>query len=444
MEHFRIKTTAESDFDSIIEACGGVRIPTGTDTSSDYLLNEAVLELKLVDEEGFDKVSRQQKIAKIFRKNQPDTPTVIIDPRMLDPEDKRAYYNAVEQPIKGHVKKASNQLDETRKRINPNLVRVLILINNGYTALSLDEFKKICVKCVQNDTQRIDWVLCGGQYYYSDTFDSYFISPFEAIPINLQCPFPSAKIIQDKWQSRMRNNLTDVIRSTTRPVTGKMPVLDLVFELDGIHYVKPSPEMPKSKFWPDGKRPRDNSSGMTTCPPVAIAFPSPTEDEWAQLKRTLNDSHKLETNYLSWRRYQQNAESVSNELLRPFVPMAVTHEEFSKWIKQTGNVSSFRSLCEHAANVFHKKVQAISLQAAEMTSDSVVPATYIYLVINEIGQDKAYDVSSVYYVSNIPGLERKETIISNQKMFFEYAVTLASAYAIKLNCEVVLYSKNIY
>ena len=51
MEYIRIKAVTEADFDQVITSAGGSRIIA--DGSADYLLNEAIIELKLVSEEGF-------------------------------------------------------------------------------------------------------------------------------------------------------------------------------------------------------------------------------------------------------------------------------------------------------------------------------------------------------------------------------------------------------
>jgi hypothetical protein len=47
---------------------------------------------------------------------------------------------------------------------------VLVILNTGYTALSIDEFKDICLRCVHKPdyNSRIDWVICGGIYFASD------------------------------------------------------------------------------------------------------------------------------------------------------------------------------------------------------------------------------------------------------------------------------------
>ena len=98
MEYIRIKAIAETDFDKVITSAGGSRIVE--EGSADYRLNEAIIELKLVSEEGFEKTDRQRKLADLFRKAQPSRPVVVLKPEQLNEFDSRDYYRLVEVPIK--------------------------------------------------------------------------------------------------------------------------------------------------------------------------------------------------------------------------------------------------------------------------------------------------------------------------------------------------------
>src|SRR3954468_23218212 len=106
MEFLRIKGVSEKDFDGIVAKAGGKRIQS--EGSADYVLNEAVFELKLIQEEGFEKATRQSKLAKLFSEQQPGAPVVVIDPKTLDTAKAREYYRIVEGPLKTHIKKAND------------------------------------------------------------------------------------------------------------------------------------------------------------------------------------------------------------------------------------------------------------------------------------------------------------------------------------------------
>src|ERR1051326_7352868 len=234
MEYVRIRSVSEPDFDKVIASAGGSRIVE--EDSADYELNEAIVELELVSEEGFAKKERQRKLAALFRKTQPEMPVVILKPERLSQDDSRDYYRIVETPIKNACKKASKQLQKTAARYDRQPLRLLIILNVGYTLLSQDEFKDVCFKCVRNDTSGIDWLLCGGIYFYSDKFDTYVLAPLEELPINLARSFPSQPALVKAWGDFLDNLMTEAIRNPEPFTNGRMPVIDLIFESDGIRY----------------------------------------------------------------------------------------------------------------------------------------------------------------------------------------------------------------
>ena len=81
------------DIDGVIRSAAGNRF--ASEDSADYQLNEAIIEPKLITEEGFEKEERQRKLAELFKRNQPDKPVVILDPASLDRADQREYYNII-------------------------------------------------------------------------------------------------------------------------------------------------------------------------------------------------------------------------------------------------------------------------------------------------------------------------------------------------------------
>ena len=325
MEYIRISSISERDFDSIVLDAGGSRLEM--DSSADYHLNEAVIELKFVQEEGFEKGPRQAKLAALFRKQQPTAPVVVIDPDTLDETQSRNYYNIVATPIKGHIKKASSQLGETAKRYSPEATRVLIILNTGYTALNHDEFKSVCIKCVHNDTTKIDFVVCGGIYLHGDKFDYYLLPRFDLIPVNLNRPFPSYDLLLKAWNAFEERQATNMMMEAPLPGEGKLPVLDLAFEVDGVRYVKPAPAVPSNVF-PSGHAPRVNSSPIRTCPPVAIVFPSLGAQDWMAFKRALPYAPTLKATHADYQAFQQERETAESAPLKPFVTVPVTFQEF--------------------------------------------------------------------------------------------------------------------
>ena len=192
MDYMRIYKLIEDDFDRIIESAGGKRLSVDVGPekphNADYILDDAIIELKFVEEEGLEKQERQKKLADIFKKQFPGKPVVVLDPKLLGEKGRRDYYKAMSTPIRARLKIAAKQLKQTAQK-HVEKTKVVILLNVGYGSLHHEEFKEIAINRATNATRQIDCLVVGGIYFYSDRFDSYVISPFEEIPINISRRF---------------------------------------------------------------------------------------------------------------------------------------------------------------------------------------------------------------------------------------------------------------
>jgi hypothetical protein len=440
MEHLRIRKISESDFDSVIKAAGGSRIEEPD--SADYILNEALVELKFVEEEGFHVPTRQKKIAEIFRQQQPNSSVVVIRPKSLDKINQQVYYNALARPVESHVRKAAEQLETTALRFNPQPVRVLVILNTGYTALLPDEFKEICVRCVhkENYSDRIDWLVCGGIYFMTNGYDNWTISNFEEIPINLSRGFPIAEKLRDAWHGFVSRMLKQICSEFVPEHEAKVPIGDLAFEIDGVRYIKPSPKTPKSGFWPGGYAPRKKVEEVFHNF-VAITFPALSEENWKFFKKAMPTEAHLQFSYKEWLDFLQQEDENLNNPLEPFVPVSVQFDKFAEWVKKPICDWVFSDICKFSNEVFHRRGLEILQRAKEKEQITVITPESIQLVVGQIGQDEANDLSSIYYVSEVPGFERKEAIIENENLHFNQSISLATAYAIKRNVEILIHSK---
>lgn len=437
MEHLRIKKVSESEFDGVVRNAGGVRLTT--EGSADYLFQDAVVELKLVLEEGLGKQTRQVKLANLFRGLQPRRPVVVVDPELLDETGLRAYHSIVSGPIKSHVRKAARQLQVTGERYDPTPVRVIIILNIGYTALMPDDFRTVCVKCVQNNTTKVDWLICGGVYFYTDKFDSYVIAPLEGVPIDGLRSLPWLEKLQKAWAEFVQEAITDSLKVKVQLSDSSMPVVDLTFDVEGVRYVKPTPKMPRSSFWPSGTRARENTSGINESPPVARTFPSLSERNWNCFKKHLGLHSHLQSSYGEWLNFQAEEERKLSQKLKPFVPVDVDYDEFARWTSKPSSDWRFSDLCQFATHLFELKIREVLGRLKDREHLAIILPEYIELVVTEIGQDQANDLTSIYYVSEMSG--RKVCIIENERIFFEYGATLAASYAVKQKVDMVVYSK---
>jgi len=80
--------------------------------------------------------------------------------------------------------------------------------------------------------------------------------------------------------------------------------------------------------------------------------------------------------------------------------------------------------------------------ARERGKSGIVLPEYVYLVAEEIGQDKVNDLASIFHVREGPEGSREKEILRNGRLFFEHALALACAYALKRGVGMVLYDKD--
>jgi hypothetical protein len=438
MEFIRIKNITEEDFHGIVQAAGGSRI--ASQGSADYRLNEALIELKLIVEEGFEKASRQAKMASLFQAQQPNAPVVVLDPKTLDATQSRDYYNIVAGPIKTHVKKADKQLDATAQRYDPPPTRVLVIMNLGYTALTPDEFRRVCLKCVHNDTTKIDFMVCGGIYFHSDKFDNYLFARFDPLAVNLDRAFPSYELLLNAWNSFVGRLATSMVREQVPPDQGRLPVIDLAFELNGVRYVKPAPRVP-SQVFPSGRAPRANTSGLEKCPPVALVFPALGAQDWIEFKRALPHAPTLKTSHGDYLSFQQERDTEESTALRPFVAVPITFEEFRAQSPKPAAECQFSDLCAFASRRFDAEIRAVTDRIREKQPETVLPLDYLHVLVQEIGNDEVNDLASLYHVCDTPGFQRKQPLFENERIFLNYALTVAASYAVKRHLDFVVFSR---
>lgn len=432
MEYLRISRLTESDFDIIINSIGGNRF-SQDDTreerlNCDYLYADALIELKLIEENPAAKQSKQNKLAGLFGQR---SKTVVIDPLLLSSEDLNQYYRILETPVKSALKKASKQLQSASTIANSS-VKVAIIINNGLTVTMPEEFERIAVKCAKNDTSGIDILLVGGVYYFSDKFDAYAIFPLKEIYLNGHRN-DIVDAIREGWLAYLNQFMTQQILDTDIQ-RNKEPLQDVSFQIGDIMYVKPPPKFGKpSSFWPGGIRPREDTTGITSCPSVATVLPKLDAKSYRVAEKRIKDLWQLKgglQNYVEW--VSDRIEKTSSQF-RPLIAVPVPAEE--------AQVNYFQDLCEMATGIFEMEIQRI-IRNASLFTESHQSLNYILLTCVEIGIDKANDISFIEHIKEFPGLEKRSSIVEGERLKFEYALAVASSYCIKVGADCVYYLRD--
>jgi hypothetical protein len=248
----------------------------------------------------------------------------------LSAEGQVSYDRALEGPLR-----------QSREELTDTKLSVLFLINNGYTALNHEELMALVARRVRNDSSEIDGVMVGGCYFYSDTFDSYFLWPLSYIPIRIDRTFSAFDQLKTAWNELANEVMSELVIHGRSAAAIKGPVVDTQFEIDEVTYVKPTPPIGReSDFFIHG-RPRKNSSGLTHCPPVGLTFPNLSAAEWACFRATLANTPELLGSYDEWRSHQREAADTGTAMM-PFIAIPVTVDGWMAW-----------RASEEAAVVFH-------------------------------------------------------------------------------------------
>jgi hypothetical protein len=445
MQAFPIPALTEADFDPIIKEIGGFRArpdATRSETlNADYVLGETVIELKMLDEEGFDKPGRQFRLAELFRASQADRPVVVLDPDLLDELGRRKYRTIAAEPVKRLIPHAKAQLAQTRIEFPETSASILWIFNNGYTALDHETLEALVANRVRQDTSSIDGVIVSGCYYHSDGFDSVFLWPCTYVPIRLGHSFPEFERLREKFQELANSYMTQILKRAD-PKANKFEVRDLVFDVDGIRYVRPAPVMGgPSDFFVRG-RSRANSSGIETCPPVALVVPGLTRAGHAVIARAIGEPGGALGNWPAWQRHVAGAREAATTT-KPLLTMQIDAQEFLDGCAADGQTPSIERLNRVAHEAFEDRIRSVLASACERAGGGVVLSAYVLAVTQEIGQDQANDVSDIALVREHPNGEPSiRPLAENLRIFHEHEVALAAAYAVREGVDVVQWNRN--
>jgi hypothetical protein len=445
VEHFRLAPLTEADVRAVIESAGGHIAHPDQDRrraqGADFVLGNAVLELKILDDEGLGKPERQAKLGALLERLHPGRPVVVVDRSALGDADRREFDRVMEGPIKAAVASARKQLRQSRREIADVDCSILLILNNGYSALNHQDLTQLVAHRVRQDTSEIDGVVVAGCYFHSDTFDTVCLWHMEYIPIDVRQRFDRYSDLHQAWQRHANAAMTRMITKAPGKQEIKLPVRDITFEVNGVRFVKPTPQMGRaSDFFVLG-RPRHDSSGVTQLPPVATTFPDLTLSEWTRFRDEVPDETWQQRSWEDWLRYRARAKLEADP--QPVALMPVTFDGWSKWRDEAHEARLGRSVANYANHLFVQKLRSVGGRALDRSSLRVYPVQYVLAVTEEIGQDRANDVSHIGIVDDTADAPRIRSLTVNQRMFHEHAVIKAAAFAVALGIDTVLWEKDL-
>lgn len=254
---FPIPRITESFVDSIAQDLGWRRYleahtPTEGRLNADYLANNAIIELKIMEEEGLDKESRQAKLAKLFSQVHPNASQIDVTFENVPASITREVQAIVSMPIQSAVKKASRQIAHSTEDLGrDNDDGVLLIVNNGYSYLNAENFERLVVQRCRNDSNHIDYAFCVTVDYHQGDFDSYIFLTARCHTIRGEATWDLADAVADRFQARFNDAMGQMISDQMNPEFWRNrlpPVTDILFEKDGVKYIRKAPEVRDSRF----------------------------------------------------------------------------------------------------------------------------------------------------------------------------------------------------
>ncbi len=448
MEAFRVRPLSEGDLDEVISNAGGFKAHPDADqrqvVGADYRLGSSLIELKMLDDEGLSKVSRQKKIAELFHPTKSSRSVVVLDRANLPQAKQREFDRIIEGPIKQCVRKASKLLKQSRIEVQSIKCSVLFIINNGYATISHDQLIQLVSHRIRNDTSEIDTVVVAGAYYHTDGFDGYFLWPIECIPIKITNPFKEFEALREAWNNLSEKFMTDVVLGKFEAGPIKEPVNDTEFEYKNVTYVKPALVLGEpSSFYIHG-RPRQNDHGFSKIPVVGTTFPDICHEDWLDLHDRFRAYSECFEVFEFWEKEKIAALNASTQL-RPTVLVRVRTKDWLDWCKKRDTPTDLpRSFFEYANWVFSEEVRSRALKARELRCLTVKPSRYILAITEIIGQNCKNDVSHIVSVRETRIEEPMlVSLVEDARIHHEHALTLAAAYAYRDGLEMVCWEKDV-
>ena len=194
-----IRPLREADIDAVFARAGGGRahpdVDRRTDVGADYRLGDAVIELKMLDDEGLQKPERQAKLAALFARYQEGRPVIVLDPLLLPQARRvmrRSWKGLLVQPYRRDVLSLSNP----GKKIRMSRQQSCSLSTTASQGLTQEELVEHVARRAKNDSREIDGIVVRGCYFHSDGFDTVALWPLDYVPIHLERPFAISKPLE--------------------------------------------------------------------------------------------------------------------------------------------------------------------------------------------------------------------------------------------------------
>ncbi|MBL7234178.1 hypothetical protein [Komagataeibacter oboediens] len=440
-QSFKIPPITETDLDTVIVNAGGSRLHPDHDrrdkVGADYRLGEALIELKFLDQEGLDKVGRQKKIHKLFEEINPDQLAITLDRDNLQARNQRQFDSIMRGPIQTAVKKANDQLKQSRSEFSDTKCSVLLIINNNYSSLDHEYLCNLVLNRVRQDTSHIDTVVVGGVYFYLDGEDGTIFSPMQ--PFKVRTIFNEFNRLKASWEAFTDSFVEKLTQPASKADRTKGPLAEKQFKVGNVSYNRPVPGGQFLEKLLSQSVVSKSYADKETSVYVAKTLPQISRHEWFLFRNHHALSIELLDSFEMWMIRENKARKAAIPTC-PLVMMPITSSGWVAWCNELGKKES---ISQYVNDLFKSRLDLLKSCAKDMRRCIILPARYTLAVTNVFGTDEAAALSSIFIVvERADGSTDRRCVVDMAGLSSEHAIALAAAYAIQERIESVMWEKN--
>lgn len=227
----------EDLIDKVFEQAGGNRLVydgPNKKRNADYILDNYIFELKLIEEERLLKESVQNKLANFYSSD--NSNFIEITTENFDKLEYSIFTNIFRSPIQDAIKSASEQIKSTKNNIlnSQKYKGGILLINNGTSSFTPQIFNDCIRKSLNNNTNNIDSSVIINIWSRTDGFETSFefsIEPQNPNEVEKKIQQSCLKVINE-FLSKWGHN------SFAKPTEVTAPLKLLHFEKDKVTFIK--------------------------------------------------------------------------------------------------------------------------------------------------------------------------------------------------------------
>lgn len=441
IQSFKIPPITEADLDAVIKNAGGSRLHPDHDRrdkiGADYRLGNALIELKCLDEEGLDKVERQEKLHQLFKENGSGQPTIILDRDHLQAPNQRTFDRIMAVPIKTAVKKANAQLKQSRSEFPDTKCSVLLIINNNYESLDHDYVCNLVLNRVRQDTSHIDAVVVGGIYLHLDGRHGSLLNPMQSFKV--KASFNEFNRLKASWEAFTDSFMEKLMQPASKADRTKGPLAEKQFKVGDVIYTRPVPGVQFLEKLLSQSVLMKSYAGKETSVYVAKTLPHISRHEWFLFRDLNAPSIEILDSYEMWMTRENQGRKNALPTC-PLVMMPVTSNDWVAWCKECGEKGS---ISQYVNDLFKSRLDLLISYAKDIRRCTILPARYTLAVTNVFGADEATALSSIFIVfERNDGSTHRRCVVNMAGLSLEHAIALAAAYAIQERIEAIMWEKN--